>query len=619
MPQLDSGPKATSANRRRGFARAWRLLWPYLRPHRRQFGVITTLTLFGSALAALQPWPMKLVADHVLGQHPLPAAPAAGFSFLHIEPTPLRLLAIATLGGLLLFGLHSVVELVLTSTWTVVGRRMVYDLARDLFALLQRRSLIFHSRHSVGDTMSRITGDSWCAWQFADQVLFAPGHALLTMALMVFLMVQLDPWLTLLAVAIAPFVVGAAFLIGKPLHLAAKLKREIEARIASHLQQTLTGIPIVQAFAQEQREEERFRVFADAAVRAQQRGAVLGSINSLGSGLVATLGAGAILWLGAVHVLDGRLTIGSLLIFLVYLTALQAQIKAFAAVHTAWRAVSASLDRISEILEAEAEVDELPGAFALSPVKGRVAFENVSFAYEPDQPVLRQVSFEVQPGQTIAIVGPTGAGKSTLVSLLPRFFDPQEGCVRIDGHNVREIQLASLREQIGLVLQEPFLFPFSVAENIAYGRSDTTRQEIEAAARAANAHAFIKTLPQGYDTAIGERGATLSGGERQRIAIARALLKDAPILILDEPTSALDAGTEALLLEALERLTVGRTTLLIAHRLSTVRHADRILVLKDGRITESGTHTELMHRGEFYAHLHDIQFRPRPAEPSLAT
>jgi len=619
VPQLDSGPTLTPANRRRGFARVWRLLLPCLRPHRGRFAVITALTLLGSALAALQPWPMKLIADHVLGQQPLPGSLAACFNALHFESTPLRLLAFATIGGLLLFALHSVVELVLTSTWTVAGRQMVYDLAQELFARLQRRSLIFHSRHPVGNTMSRITGDSWCVWQFADQVLFAPGHALLTMALMVFLMAQLDPWLTLLAVAVAPFVVGAAFLIGKPLHLAAKLKREIEARIASHLQQTLTGIPIVQAFAQEGREQERFRRFAEDVVRAQQRSAVLGSINSLGSGLVATLGAGAILWLGARHVLDGKLTIGSLLVFLVYLTALQTQVKACAGVHTAWRIVSASLDRASEILEAEAEVREAPGAVALPRVKGRIEFENVSFAYNPGQPVLRGVSFDARPGETIAIVGSTGAGKSTLVSLLPRFFDPQEGCVRIDGHDVREVQLASLREQIGLALQEPFLLPFSVAENIAYGRADATRKEIEAAARAANAHMFIERLPQGYDTIIGERGATLSGGERQRLAIARALLKDAPILILDEPTSALDAGTEALLLEALERLMAGRTTLLIAHRLSTVRHAHRIVVLKDGRITESGTHAELMSRGEFYAHLHGIQFRPHTAEPSFAS
>lgn len=560
---------------------------------------------------------MKLVADHVLGQHPLPGPLAFAFSAIHSQPRPLALLVAATVGGLLLFAAHCVVELILTSSWTVAGRRMVYDLAQMLFARLQRRSLLFHSRHPVGDTMSRITGDSWCVYQCVDTVIFAPGHALVTMALMVFLMAALDPGLTLLALIVAPFMVGASFLIGKPLHLAAKLKREIEGRIQAHLQQTLTGIPVVQAFVQEEREQERFRQFADDAVRAQQRSAVLGSINSLSSGFVATLGAGAILWFGAQRVLEGRLTIGSLLVFFVYLTALHTQMKTFAGIHTAWRTVSASLDRVLDLLEAEPEVREAPNARKPTFTRGRIEFENVSFGYDPERLVLRNVTFTAEPGQTIAIVGPTGAGKSTLATLIPRFFDPTAGIVRIDGHDLRELELHSLRSQIGIVLQEPFLFPLSIAGNIAYGRPNASRAEIEAAARDANAHEFIARLPEGYDTVIGERGATLSGGERQRLAIARALLKDAPILILDEPTSALDAGTESLLMEALDRLMAGRTTLLIAHRLSTVRRADRILVLRDGRVTESGTHGQLLARGEFYAHLHEIQFRPFVPEATL--
>jgi ATP-binding cassette subfamily B protein/subfamily B ATP-binding cassette protein MsbA len=607
--------------------------------------------LLGSAVATLQPWPMKLVADHVLGPHPLPDALASIFRTLRFEPGPLGLLGVVAVGSLLLFALHSVVELVLASTWTLAGRRMVYDLAQTLFARLQRRSLLFHHRHPVGDTMSRTTGDSWCVYQFVDAVVFAPGHALVTMALMVVLMTGLDPGLTVLALAVAPFTVGASFVIGKPLHLAARLKREIEGRIQSHLQQTLTGLPVVQAFVQEEREQERFRRFASEAVRAQQRSAVLGSLNSLGSGLVATVGAGVILWFGARHVLAGTLTIGSLLVFFVYLTALQNQIRMFAGIHTNWRMISASLDRVLEMLEVEPEVSEQPhalplkirngtgdgsagekagrlespeaekhaGPLACRPAGSRrkgahVVFDQVTFGYEPGRPVLREISFEVEPGQTVAIVGPTGVGKSTLVGLLPRFFDPWEGSVLVDGQDVRSVQLRSLREQIGLVLQEPFLFPITVAENIAYGRPEASRELIEAAARAAHAHEFIQRLPNGYDTVIGERGATLSGGERQRLAIARALLRDAPLLILDEPTSALDAGTEALLLEALERLMAGRTTFLIAHRLSTVRHADRILVLRDGRITESGTHAQLLEYGEFYAHLHEIQFRARKDE-----
>jgi ATP-binding cassette subfamily B protein/subfamily B ATP-binding cassette protein MsbA len=266
-----------------------------------------------------------------------------------------------------------------------------------------------------------------------------------------------------------------------------------------------------------------------------------------------------------------------------------------------------------EVLDTEQEVENRENARALSAVKGNVQFENVTFGYETERLILHDVSFEALPGETIALVGATGAGKSTLVSLIPRFFDPWKGTVKIDGVDVRDVELKSLRNNVGIVLQEPFLFPLSIAENIAYGKPKATREEIKASARAANAHQFIERLPQGYDTIIGERGATLSGGERQRISIARALLKDAPVLILDEPTSALDAQTEELLLEALERLMKGRTTFIIAHRLSTIRKANRILVLENGRIVESGTHAELLGNKGAYSLFHNIQFQDQTA------
>jgi ATP-binding cassette subfamily B protein/subfamily B ATP-binding cassette protein MsbA len=426
-------------------------------------------------------------------------------------------------------------------------------------------------------------------------------------------MAQVDGTLTLLAVVVAPFMIGASFLVGKPLRAAAKLKREIESRIQSHIQQTLTGIPVVQAFTQEDREHARFEQFADIAIRAQQRSTLVGSINSLSSGLITTLGAGLILWIGARHVLQGTLTVGGILLFLVYLGSLQTQMKVFANIYTALQGLNASADRVLEVLRAEPELTEKKTAHVFERrVRGEIEFQNVSFGYEPGREVLKNISLHIDAGETLAIVGPSGAGKTTLINLVPRFFDPWEGRVLLDGIDVRDVQIESLRQQVALVLQEPFLFgKHSIAENIGYAKPDASRQEIEAAARVANAHEFIQRLPQGYDTVLGERGATLSGGERQRLAIARAVLKDAPIVILDEPTSALDAQTEHSLLEALERLMEGRTTLIIAHRLSTVRRADRIVVLDAGRIVECGSHDELMADGSFYAHYHNIQFQRR--------
>ncbi|HEX8249433.1 MAG TPA: ABC transporter ATP-binding protein [Pyrinomonadaceae bacterium] len=586
----------------------YRRLLKYPVSYWRGWSFILIVTLLTTAFSLLQPLPMKILVDHVFDRKPVSEGIKTVLDWIPWTESAAGLLFWVAAAGLLIFAVNSTLDLILTFSWIRVGQKMVYDLTCDIFAHVQRRSLIFHTRNSVGDLMSRITGDSWCIHTITDTLLFAPGHALVTIIAMVFVMTQINLELTLMALAVAPLMTAASLFFGKKIRKVARQKRDSESRIQSHVQQTLSGIVVVKAFAQEEREHDRFREFARAAIGAHKRSTLTGSFYNLLSGGFNSLGNGLILYFGAHYVISGKLTIGSLLVFISYLGTLQGQLKSFTGIYSALQNAGASVDRVMEVLAAEQEVKNNPDARPLTNVQGHVRFENITFGYEENQPILRDVSFEALPGQTVAIVGHTGAGKSTLVSLVPRFFDAWTGTVKIDNRDVREIELKSLRSQIGIVLQEPFLFPLSIAENIAYGRPNANRAEIEAAAVDANAHEFIEQLPEGYNTIIGERGATLSGGERQRLSIARALLKNAPVLILDEPTSALDARTESLLLEALERLMNNRTTFIIAHRLSTIRKADQILVLDKGKIVESGNYDELLAKKGVFESLHKLQF-----------
>jgi ATP-binding cassette subfamily B protein/subfamily B ATP-binding cassette protein MsbA len=419
-------------------------------------------------------------------------------------------------------------------------------------------------------------------------------------------MLALDPVLTAVAVAVVPAMAWASLKMGGRVRRAGELRRRVMGQLQALLHQSLTGLPVVQAFGQEDRVHARFVDLSARAVAAERRSALVGSVNGLLVGMISAVGTGVILLLGASRVLAGDMSVGSLLVFLAYLATLQAALSSFAGVYTSLQAIRPQVDRVMEVLDTVPEVADGPGVVP-GRAAGHVRLEGVVFGYEPGRPVLHGVSLEACPGELVALVGATGAGKSTVAGLVMRLFDPWAGRVCLDGRDVRGLSVGSVRAQVGLVLQESFLFPISVAENIAYGRPGASRAEVVAAARAANAHEFIVGLPDGYDTVVGERGGTLSGGQRQRVAIARALLKDAPVLVLDEPTSALDAQTEGLLLGALDRLMAGRTTIVIAHRLSTIRRADRIVVLDGGRVAETGTHQELVAAGGRYARMHALQ------------
>jgi ATP-binding cassette subfamily B protein/subfamily B ATP-binding cassette protein MsbA len=569
-----------------------------------------SLMLIGVGLDVLKPWPLKLIVDYVLTNQSLPNSVA------WIETLPGGVSTSWLLGWLagstiLLFLGREVIRTTLVYVQAGVGNRMMYDLGARLFDHLQHLSLRFHSQQQTGDLVRRVATDSTCIQGLVMGVFLNLLNSLVSLVAMFLVMWQLNPTLSLIALSVAPLLVVLIPIFNQPMTERTYQHQQIEGEIMALSEQTLTALPIVQAFCREEYEDRRFHSLSQRALKAYLRAILAQSQFKVGVGAATAVGTAAIMLLGGFQVLDGSLTVGSLLVFLNYLVSLYAPMETLAYISSGFATAAASARRVLEVLETKKEVWDAPRAIPLptlaAGVRGHVCLEEVSFGYEPGYPILQDISLEAYPGETIALIGATGAGKSTLVSLIPRFFDPWQGRVLFDGVDVREVQLKSLRSQVALVLQEPFLLPLTVGQNIAYGCPEARHEEIVAAARAANAEEFIQRLPQGYDTVIGERGAMLSGGQKQRLAIARALLKDAPVLILDEPTSALDAQTEALLLEALERLMVGRTTFIIAHRLSTVQRADRIVVLERGQVVESGTHQALLDTRGFYYRFHQIQ------------
>jgi ATP-binding cassette, subfamily B, bacterial len=582
---------------------------PYLRPYRWRFVWALVQVFLIAGFDLLKPWPLQLVIDHVLGGKPVALPSLAGLS-------PGALLIIACV-GLVIVNMGSGLMALLHNYTTIgLGQRMVNDLRGALYGHLQRLSLAFHSRQKVGDLMYRITADS-----FAVQTMIMNGvlpilSALVLLAGMLAILTPLDPLLTALSLTIVPALFALIAVFNRKIADLATDVRERESMVYTLVQWAMSSMKVVQAFTKEEEEYGRFMGASRASLKATLK---LYSWQTLYSGAVNTLvalGTAVVVYAGARSVLSHEISLGQLIVFISYLALLYVPVNQ---ITQSWGLIAGArigARRCFEILDTEADLADGTRLFPADGAQGAVEWQKVSFRYRPEMPVLREVSLRVAPGMKVAVVGATGAGKSTLLSLVPRFFDPTTGQVLVDGIDVRDYRLKSLRSQIAMVLQPPLVFPISVRDNIAYGRPGAGDAEIEQAARLARIHDLIMSLPQGYGTMLGDT-ATLSEGEKQRLTIARAILRDARILILDEPTSALDVETEALVMEGIARLTERRTTFIIAHRLSTVRSADLILVLRDGVIVEQGPFRELLRQGGVFADLYQTQFA-EPA-PSAAT
>ena len=576
----------------------------YAYPHWRGLSLMLAAMLGDVALNLARPWPLKLLIDNVIDGYPIPH----WLTFLPGADTRQGLLGWVAAAEVLIFLAGTFTSMAASFYSLKLGQRMTWSFAEDLFRHLQRLSLLFHTRRAAGDLIERVTTDCYSIDTLVTGAVLPVVQALVTLVAVFVIMWALEWRLTLLALGVVPLIVIAVRHFGRPMKERSREQRDSEGQMSAVVEQTLSAIPAVQAFTRERHQELRFRQHAEQTVQAFVRATWSGLWFQLFTGLAIAVGTAAVIYVGGTLALEGALTAGTIVVFVSYLQTLYEPIDTLSHTVQTVQNAAAETDRVMEIMEIEPAVSDLPGAREHR-VAGTIRFEHVDFGYEAGRAVLHDISLEAEPGEMVAIVGPTGAGKTTLASLLVRFFDPWRGAVTIGGVDIREFTLHSLRSQIALVLQDPFIFPTTIAENVALGRPDARREEVVAAARAANANDFIERLPDGYDTIVGERGSTLSGGEKQRLSIARAFLKDAPVLILDEPTSALDARTEGLLLDALERLMAGRITLVIAHRLSTIRAAEEILVLDAGRIIERGSHERLIARGGLYRSLYSQQMQ----------
>jgi len=581
-----------------------------LRPHRRVLTFALLAAIGETIMDVAQPWPLKVVLDNVLHQHSVPGRGWLNHLVVSTAGTDqwaiLRLAALAALIIAVVGALCSYIENYLT---TSMGQWVSHDQRLTVYAHVQRLSLAYHDNKQTGDLMSRVTSDIDAVRSFLISGLLDGLIDVLTLVGMIGVMLYIDWRFTLVALSIAPILFAVVYTYTRKIKKASREVRKKEGQMVSVMQEVLSSIHVVKAFAREDYEQKRLQEESLESVEAALRARTLKAKLTPLVEVIVAVGTSAVLWFGARLVLQGRLSEGSMVAFILYLSKMYKPMQDLSKMTDSYSKAAVGLERIQEVLETNRSVADLPGARRAPRFRGLIELENVSFHYEPECPILRDVDLRVEPGQLAALVGRTGAGKSTLISLIPRFYDPISGVVKIDGQDVRRFTQKSLRQQISFVLQETVLFHIPIWANIAYGRPDATKTEILRAAELANAHEFIANMPQGYDTVVGERGVTLSGGQRQRIAIARAVIRNSPILILDEPTTGLDAESEKLVFEALDRLMEGKTAVVIAHRFDTIRRANSIFVLENGAIAAQGTHDELMQHEGLYSHLYDLQFR----------
>jgi ATP-binding cassette, subfamily B, bacterial len=578
-----------------------------LRPHWKSLSLAFVAVLGVTLTDLLEPWPLKLVFDYLLKAKALPEwlVPITSTFGTDDKVSLLNFAAIALVVVALLGALSSYSEKYLTSS---VGQWVVHDLRRTLYSHIQRLSLSYHDEKSTGDLISRVTSDIEAIQNLVSSALLGTLLNSLTLLGMLGVMLYLSWKFTLVALCVAPVLFLVAYSFTRRIKQASRAVRKKEGEIVSVIAEVLSSMRVVKAFAREDYEQKRLEQESLESVEISlQARSIKAKLAPLVEVIVAC-GTAIAVWYGSRLVLAGTLTPGSLLVFLLYLGKMYKPMRELAKMTDTFSKAVVGWERIQEVLETESQVPDKRGAVLAPRFRGRIEFDDVSFSYGPDQEILKSITLTIEPGQVAALVGPSGAGKTTLVGLIARFYDPDAGAVRIDGKDIRAFKQRSLRQRISFVLQDTFLFRTTVWQNIAYGRPEASRHEIIRAAELANAHEFVEQMPEGYDTTVGERGATLSGGQRQRIAIARAIVRDAPILILDEPSSGLDANSEQLVFEALERLMRKKTCVVIAHRLSTIQRADIIFVLNGGTIVEQGKHEELLARGGLYAELHETQF-----------